>query len=165
MNTVVQIDRSVNCVSIALLENPKYRLSMSWKKKWPIGNFFQRNRFSYLTIPKWSYNHCLGPGTFSANSVMWGERCSRLKGAKTTNNLLHWKIKFPLHPYYSSRQKGFPSHVLLSPLEGEALSRSGPPAGPRKTTKSPGDVDFPKILSFFGVMKKPIRQEELFYNA
>ena len=83
------------------------------KKSWAIGNFSPGNRFSHLTIPNWSYNHFLGPGSFLWNSVVRAARFSRLKARVTINNLFTWKIKFPCHPYYSSRQKGFPSHFRL----------------------------------------------------
>ena len=71
----------------------------------------QRNSFSDMIIQNWSYTLKLGSGKFSANSVVWAARFSRLKGAKNINNLLHSKIKFPVHPYYSSSRKGFPSHM------------------------------------------------------
>ena len=85
--------------------------SVSSKKSWPPGNFFHMNSFSDLNTPNWSYNLFLGLGSFSENSVMWGERFSQLKGAKRTNSLLTRKSQFAYAPYYSSRQKGFPSHI------------------------------------------------------
>ena len=43
--------------------------------------------------------------------------------------------------------------MLSNPLGGEALSRAEPPAGPPKTTKSLGEVDFPENSDISGVMK------------
>ena len=37
----------------------------------------------------------------------------RLESAKTRNNMLTRFFSFFLHPYYSSRQKGFPSHLRI----------------------------------------------------
>ena len=80
-------------------------------KFWTTGNFFQTNRFSDLTTPIWSYTFSLGQGKVSSNSVVWGARFSRLKGAIRIFILFHQFFQFPCHPYYSSRQKGFPSHL------------------------------------------------------
>ena len=57
---------------------------------------------------------CQGQGKVSSNSVVWGARFSRLKGAIQTFTLFHRFFKFPCHPYYSSRQKGFPGHVKIT---------------------------------------------------
>ena len=86
----------------------------SHKKTWPTEKFFQRNVFSHLTTPTWTYNPVLGQGAFSENSVDRDERFSWLKGRKNTNNLLHWKMRFPLRPYYSSRQKTFRVNEVAS---------------------------------------------------
>ena len=96
----------------------------SHKKTWATENFFQRNAFSHLTTPTWSYNPFLGQGAFLENSVDRDERFSWLKGRKNTNNLLHWKMRFPLHPYYSSRQKTF---RVISPCRNkrEAMAQQG----------------------------------------
>ena len=72
-------------------------------KFWPTSNFFYIDRLEDLTPPNWSYDLFLGQGTFSMNSVVWGQRNSRLNGAMRPNNLLTQKMRFPLHTYYSSR--------------------------------------------------------------
>ena len=69
----------------------------------PTSNFCHMDRLEDLTPPNWSYNLFLGQGAFLLNSVMWGPRFSQLKGAKRINHLFAWKMRFPLHPYYSSR--------------------------------------------------------------
>ena len=52
--------------------------------------------------------------------------------------------------------------MVSNPLGGEAVSRAEPPAGPPKTTKSLGEVDFPQISVMFGVMKKTYSYVQLF---
>ena len=66
------------------------------KKSWPTGNVFCSYRISHLTKPNWSYNLFWGQGTFSWNPVVRGERFFSLKRVKNTNNLLTWKIEFPI---------------------------------------------------------------------
>ena len=70
-----------------------------------------------------------------------------MKGAKRINNILRLKIEFPLHTYYSSSRKGFPSHVLISCEANAPFWVREPPAGPEKLTYISPDGTFPKIWS------------------
>ena len=80
------------------------------KKPFPAKYSAQRNRLEAFPIPLVRFWSKEGSRKLSANSVVWAARFSRLKWSTLLNNLLHWKIKFPLHPYYSSNRTGFPSH-------------------------------------------------------
>ena len=99
------------------IENSRNSGLFWWHEK-KCGMIFSapRNRFEDLITPNWSYYLFVGSGSFLENSVDWALRFSRLKGAKNTNNLLTRFFSFSRRPYYSSRQKGFPSHFFISEL-------------------------------------------------
>ena len=84
-----------------------------------------------------------------------------MKGAKRINNILRSKIEFPLHTYYSSSRKGFPSHVLISRQANAPFRVREPPAGPKKLSYISPDGTFPKIWPIVPDTSSPIAQPKV----
>ena len=96
-----------------------WKVKISWsfqivglaRRPWITKYSAQKNRFEASPIPLDRFWSKEDSGKLSAKSVVWTARFSWLKGATLPNNQLRWKIKFSLHPYYSSSRTGFPSHL------------------------------------------------------
>ena len=74
----------------------------------------QIDRLDTLPIPLDRFWPKEGSDKVLSNSVVWASRSPHVKGAKNTNNILHWKIEFPLPTYYSLSWRSFPSHLMKS---------------------------------------------------
>ena len=70
----------------------------------------QRNRLGAFPGPIESYDPKDGACKRSSQTNSWLARYFHLKGTKNTNNLVTRKIKLSRPQYYSSSEKGFPSH-------------------------------------------------------
>ena len=114
-----------------------------------------------FTTPFESYYPKEGSARLSANSVDWAARYPHLKGAKRPNNILRSKIKFPLHTYYSSSRKGFPSHVLISRDANAPFRVREPPAGPKKLSYTSPDGTFHIICPSVPDTSSPIAQPKV----